>query len=1053
MRRTAWLMAALMVLALPLVGAAQTGTGSVTGTVTDPSGETLPGVTVTITNESTGAARSTVTDSAGRYDFANVVAGSYGLSFDLPGFNKQTTKVAVSAGQPVSLETKLELGQAALVEVTGTMIPRPTLEAMSPVTTMSVQELSYQGKTRLEDLLTSLPQIFTAQNSTVANGASGTATVNLRNLGAQRTLVLIDGRRMPTGDVYAVEGDLNFIPAALVKRVDILTGGASSVYGSDAVAGVVNFILDREFVGLKAGISPGGFQHNNNSPIARQINQARGFSFPTGSTWDGGQWDGYVALGGRFAEAKGHAAVYIDYRKTNALLKNTRDYTNCSVSALGATGPACGGSSTSPTGRFYTADGNSFTVDPATGNTFTPWASKYAFNYAVYNYMQRPDERWAGGGFLNYDWNKAAQAYAEVMLMDDRTDAQIAPSGDFGNSLTINCDNPMLSAQEYQTICANNGFEPHDIADLQIYRRNVEGGGRIDKLSHQAFRLVGGLKGELGKAWTYDGYGFNAQTRVPETYVNDFNTLNIQNALIVDGDPNNPSTWHCRDANAVAGGCVPWNIFKAGGVTQDAIKYLSLPMVSNALLQTRIVSGKVTGDLKNYGLAFPSATEGISIAVGSEYRKELIDYQTDLAYQLGLGAGQGSTTQPVTGSYDVKELFAETTIPFVQNARGAQNLAASLGYRYSNYSVNGGHASWKAEGVWAPSADVKVRAGFNRATRAPNVVELFQPNHLVLGGSTDPCSEANPEFTLAECQRMGVTAAQYGHIDPNPASQYNTHAGGNVNLEPEVGDTQSFGVVITPKGAPGFSAAVDYYDIKLKSTIGALGADDILKQCGLTGNPTLCSPVHRDQFGSLWRTPNGYTDAANQNVGKKRAQGLDINVTHVLPVARGSLNLNLIGSYLIKAEIDTGLYTYDCVGLTGNTCNDPYSDHPAMQPKWRHLFRASWEKGSLTPSVAWRMIGSVIAEQLSNQEALADSSMAEQLKLNLADKYGVFNYVDLAVSQKVGRGIRWTIGVNNIFDKNPPLGSGSTANDYADGFYGTYDSYGRFIHTSVEFTF
>ena len=177
--------------------------------------------------------------------------------------------------------------------------------------------------------------------------------------------------------------------------------------------------------------------------------------------------------------------------------------------------------------------------------------------------------------------------------------------------------------------------------------------------------------------------------------------------------------------------------------------------------------------------------------------------------------------------------------------------------------------------------------------------------------------------------------------------------------------------------------------------------------------------------GSLWRTPNGYTDAANQNVGKKRAQGLDINVTHVLPVARGSLNLNLIGSYLIKAEIDTGLYTYDCVGLTGNTCNDPYSDHPAMQPKWRHLFRASWEKGSLT----------------------------EQLKLNLADKYGVFNYVDLAVSQKVGRGIRWTIGVNNIFDKNPPLGSGSTANDYADGFYGTYDSYGRFIHTSVEFTF
>ena len=211
------------------------------------------------------------------------------------------------------------------VVVTGTLIPRPTLEAMAPVSTVEVEEVGYRGLTRLEDLLTIMPQVFAAQNSTIANGASGTATIDLRNLGAVRTLVLLDGVRLPAGDSGAVSPDLNFIPAALLKRVDILTGGATAVYGADAVAGVVNFIVDKDFTGTKIMLAGGGYQHSNNNDVAQAALNAKSFYVPGSSVYDGGNFEATVSLGGKFADGKGHGSVYVDYRKTSALLKRYRD--------------------------------------------------------------------------------------------------------------------------------------------------------------------------------------------------------------------------------------------------------------------------------------------------------------------------------------------------------------------------------------------------------------------------------------------------------------------------------------------------------------------------------------------------------------------------------------------------------------------------------------------------------------------------------------------------------------------------------------------------------
>lgn len=1051
MRRIAWLMAVLMILALPLVGTAQAQVGRVSGVVTDESGAVLPGATVTITGP--GVARTAVTDSVGRFAVADLPAGSYEVAVELSGFTRKVSKLVVAPGETVSLETQLQIGaQAETVQVTGSLIPRPTLEAMSPVTTLDPEAITYRGTTRVEDLLMSLPQVFASQNSTIANGASGTATVDLRLLGSQRTLVLLDGRRMAPGDMFETAPDLNFIPSALVKRVDVLTGGASAVYGADAVSGVVNFVLDTDFEGIRGSVQFGAYQHNNRNDLAQTINKAKGFTYPTGSVWNQSPTDLNVALGGRFADRKGYAAAYIDYRTMDAIRKDQRDYTNCSTGQT-MSGPVCSGSGTWQLGRFwvFSADGEtdkSYVLDATTGNTFRLRNSATdVYNYAPANFMQRPDDRWAGGGFLRYKWNSMAEAYADVMFMDDYTDAQIAPSGDFGNTGLLNCDNPMLSAQQRQVLCTDMGWGPNDLADVVIMRRNVEGGGRVDRLRHTSTRFTFGLKGDLNKAWNYDVYALQGEVHVPEVYDNDFNVNNIQNALIVDGTPGDPSTWTCRSGSA--DGCVPWNIFSAGGVTQAALNYLQLPLVSNGDARTRVLSGTVRGNLKDYGVAFPTAIEGINIAAGLEYRQEKMAYYPDLAYRLQLGAGQGGPQLPVSGSYDVKEAFVEALVPVVQDAPGFKDLSLELGYRYSDYSSTGGWPTYKVQASWAPVDDVKFRLGFNRATRSPNIQELFTLQQIGLGGSEDLCAGTNPTATQAQCELMGVPAARYGRVQENPAGQYNTWNGGNPDLSPEIADTQTYGVVFTPRALPGFTAAIDYYNIKIDDTIGSLGAEDIQNQCAATGDPFLCGLIHRDRLYTLWALPEGFTTTTNQNIGKFQAQGVDVNATYSRAVGSlGSFNANIIGSYLNKKFIDTGLFTYDCAGYFGNQCA------PTPTPKWRHMARLLWEtRYNTSISLSWRMVGPVKNDDLSPEDAIGDAANIPLLEANDIDRFSAQNYFDLGVTYKLTRHLNLTFGVNNLFDKEPPLAAGMQDNDYGTGFYGTYDPMGRYVFSGIQFTF
>ena len=939
------------------------------------------------------------------------------------------------------------------VTVTGSLIPRADLTALSPVTVMEVpQELTYSGTVRIEDLITTMPQAFAGQNSTIANGATGTATVDLRYLGTNRTLVLINGRRMSPGDASATYApDLNVIPAPLIKRVDVLTGGASTVYGSDAVAGVVNFVMDTDFEGVRGGVQYSFYNHDNNNDLAQRINAEAGFDAPSGMTNDGNAVNANIALGGSFAEGRGHAAVYLDYRKLDELTKGARDYVNCSVGD-DTNGPSCSGSSAAPRGRFFAfnADGSTngdyvldWTSDGGDGHSFRPRAGE-VFNYSKFNHLQRPDEKFNAGAFANYEINRHFDVYMEIMYMNNYTDAQIAPSGNFNDYSLINCDNPMLSEQQFNTICGpGTGYGPTDYADVWMWRRNVEGDPRSNQLGHTNARLIGGLRGEITENWSYDFYWLRAENNSQDSYINDLSIERVGNALDIIEDPDT-GEWICRSGDD---GCVPWNIFEEGAVTQEAIDYIVGTAVMYGKTKTQVFNLTFSSDWEGYGIAMPSASEGVQAAVGVEYREESLMNMPDELYQFGGLTGQGGETPRVDGKFNVKEAFAELLVPIIQDASGAEDLSLELGYRYSDYSTSGGVSAYKGQLSYAPTSSWRIRGGYNRAVRAANIWELFRPQGLGLGGNADICAGDNPTATLEQCMRTGVTAAQYGNILENPADQYNTLFGGNPELDPETADTLTAGVVWTPESIHGLSVTLDYYNIDITEVIGALGADDIIQQCANTGDPDLCSLVNRDSAGTLWATKDGYTITINQNIGQLVAEGIDLNANYLLGLGgSGYLAMDFMGSYLMQSRFTNPLVDYDCVGYFGFQCGQP-------QAEWRHRFRATWESNlGLNLSLAWRYLGDVEVDDASPDPDIGDPGAMDNWRVNGIDRIRAYNWFDLAASYTFGNGIKLTLGVNNILDEEPPLAP--TFNDDGNiNLYANYDPLGRYIFSSVQFNF
>jgi outer membrane receptor protein involved in Fe transport len=910
-----------------------------------------------------------------------------------------------------------------------------------------------QGTSRTEDLVNSLPQSFAGQGSNLSNGASGTATVNLRNLGAARTLVLVNGRRLQAGDPLSPYPDINFVPTQLIKRVDILTGGASSVYGADAVGGVVNFIMDNTFTGIRLDAQASTFQHNNRAggPII-EANERAGYRPPHGLSTNGGSGDLAAVFGAAFEDGRGHVQAYATYRRQRALLESSRDYSFCALAARTAAQVTanpdrrfnCGGSATSPTGTFIQYDPATFTnvaTYQVIGNDFVRGYS--LFNYAPYNYYQRPDERYTLGAFADYEISSGFKPYLEAMFMDDHSDAQIAPSGDFGNTLTLNCDNALLSAQQLATICGNPALTYIDpntgvrTALVQILRRNVEGGGRDDDIQHTDYRLVAGMRGDALAGLSYDlSYQYGRVLR-NETYLHDFSTIRLTRALDVVADPVTGQPV-CRSVlNGTDANCVPYNIFSAGGVTPAALAYLEAPGFQRGIMHETIAHADVTLSGEQYGLKTPWANNGIGFNAGVEYRKEQIDFNTDLEFQSGDLSGQGTSIKPISGQFDLREMFAETQIPIVEH-NFIDLLQLSAGYRYSNYKVADNTFNtdtYKVAAEFAPVRDVRFRVSYNRAVRAPNVVELFAYSAVGLGATGDPCVGAAPEATLAQCQLTGVTAAQYGHLGANPANQYNGLAGGNTALTPEKADSLTAGVILQPRWIPGLAITADYFHIKVKNLIGAQTSDSVFAGC-FAGDPTQCALVHRDQFGSIWLTPNGYVDIRNANfagIGLE-TKGWDFSGSYSRRMGTlGTLNASLIGT------LQGNTKTLGGAG-TGHFNAGVYPIN-----KWRHKFRVGFNMpNGLGLSGQWRHFSSATCA------GVAACTRPANAKINAQ------NYFDLALTARVTNKFNIRLGANNLLDRAPPvIGTQVLAPVFGNGntYPQIYDALGRYMFAGVSVDF
>jgi iron complex outermembrane receptor protein len=959
------------------------------------------------------------------------------------------------------------------VIVTGSRIVSPNLQSISPITAIGAEELNIAGKARIEDVLNQLPQAFAAQGSNISNASDGTASVDLRGLGSQRTLVLVNGKRLMPGDPDGGSAaDLNQIPLSLVKRVDVLTGGASSVYGADAVAGVVNFVMDNEFEGVRIDSNYSFYNHKNDHERAQALNEARNFPLPDSSVNVGYTKDYSIAVGIGGAEGRGHATFYATYREVDAVLQDQFDYSSCTLN-LGVTSTdfACGGSGTSDPAHFFIINGagtgvatNVAGCPSAAGCTFgadgvlRPYTAADQYNFGPVNFFQRPDERFTGGVFANFKVSEKADVYGEFMFMDDRSVAQIAPSGAFLGAATfsVNCDNPYWSADMRQRICTDQGIPSTGFGQVLLGRRNTEGGGRQDDIGHESFRMVLGLRGELSETLSYDGYIMHGETKRNSTYLNDFSTRrtalalnarddgtgNIVCLVNADTDPAND------DAN-----CVPWNVWAIGGVTPEALGYLQTPGFQRATARTEIAHFDVTADLSG-SVKLPTTETGLVFNVGAEYRDERTDFTVDEAFRTGDLSGQGGATLPVFGRFDVSELFAEARLPLVEGKTGIQTLSIEAGYRFSDYSTGFSTDTYKAGLDYAPVDSLRFRGSYQRAVRAPNVGELFSSQSVALDGTEDPCAGTAPAATLAQCQLTGMTAAQYGNVPENPAGQYNGLLGGNPLLEPETSDTLSFGVIFRPEVGD-LSIAVDWFDIKVEDTISSTvggNADTFITNC-INGFTEFCDLVHRDEFGSLWLSAtNAYIVDTSLNLGTLRTRGVDLQASYTLNFAEHRLGFNLVGTKLIEYSNAPlpGFPNYDCTGYYGGTCGIP-------APEWRHSFRANWRTpwNGLDVAATWRFFGKADSERLSPNPQLAGDVNAN----GIATGVPAYSYIDLTAAMTFAEKFTVRVGANNLMDKTPPLIPSGGVVDCPSGpcngntWAQVYDAMGRQVFATVTIDF
>lgn len=1008
-----------------------------------------------------------------------------------------------------------------VITVTGSRIANSNISSSSPVTTIGSGDFDARGTVDTIDLVNTLPQATVgslSQNSSFANGANGTSTLDLRGLGATRTLVLANGKRLPPGSPLTggYASDVNLIPAPLVERVEIVTGGASAVYGSDAVAGVANFILRSDFEGIEADFQYGFNQFNNSNSQLQDALAAIGEDTVSGNGTENDTYDLSLVMGANTGDGRGNATVYFRYLENEGIDQGARDFARCALSGSGGN-LTCAGSNQGPFPTTFVvspaipvgglpadavalrnADGTiqlDADGDPIANGAFSlngdstlSAGFNNAFNFNPQNPIRRETERFNAGFLGHYEITDNIEAYGEFGFSKSTSPQVIAPSAAFGSSINqVNCDNPLFTAEQLATFCGvidtDTGFFTRDIAtdagavagdglvQVEVRRRFVEGGGRTDNRTLTNFRFVGGLRGTVFDHIDWDVFGQVAETELNRLQNNQVTSINLGRALdIVDDGNGNPV---CRSfLDGTDPNCIPFvSAYVAGAEVDPGLAaYVDTPTLTTGSIEQFVYGASAQTDLTNYGISTPWAEDGPNILVGVEYRRDGITAQADGTNQSGGLVGAGGAVLPTNGETDLFEIFGEIQLPLIQDAEFAKELGVSAAIRNSSYEsvdilngVEGGDFSvdtYSVGATWTPIDDIRFRAQYQRAIRAPNVFELFNPINTNLSSLTDPCSgfagtDDAPTATAAECANTGVTAAQFGAIPPD-SGQLNVVTGGNPNLSPEEADTVTLGFVYQPSQIPDLLVSVDYYEIELTDAVGSIPASFTLTSCLETGDPTFCALINRGTDGSLTQVPREQAaiTATSINTGGQNIAGFDFQVGYGYDFDQwGQVSVNYNANYQLENETIAieGAAPFDCVGYYGDSCANPTFEYShsvgvAYQSPWK-----------VRGNVLWRYLSSVERIDSIDTDTGAVTTFQQAGTQSVSSELDGEHYFDVSAFYDFNDFVELRAGVNNVFDNDPPIvptfGPSPTANVEANTVAGVYEAAGRFVFVGAKLSF
>lgn len=984
--------------------------------------------------------------------------------------------VATPAWSQVTDVSELNAGDGTIV-VTGSRIARPDLTISSPVGVVSAEEITLRQPNTAEDLLRDMPAVRAANGPGVNNGSNGSATIDLRGVGVNRTLVLVDGRRVVPYDLNGVV-DLNTVPTALIDRVDVVTGGASSVYGADAVAGVVNFITKRNFSGVDLS--------------ANYRITERG---------DGQQYRLAVVLGTDLDDGRGNAVVSMAYDKRVPLLAQSRPVGEIPRSA--ANGLFNGSQNTvpilftspNPVQLGLGAGSQGAVLDTATGTLRIANQGDF-YNSNDLTYYATPLERYSGYAAARYEITPGIEMYSSMNLTHNKVRTAISASGTFQNIYQMPLSNAYLPAGVLGQFCNAYDTDPSvsgiqslsaaqcaaaaiarpgdpDYREISIIgqRRFVELGPRVQDIESTQYQLQLGVRGNITDTLQYDVFGQYGETS--QTMVNDNwgSSTKLQQAIRSYRDGSGAAV--CQD---VANGCVAINLFgPAGSIDSAMVDFINLDAQTTRKSTLAVVGGNLSGDL--FGLTSPLSDKPMAFSLGAEYRRLTAAARPDAALQIQNEVlGTGARTPPDFGEISVREIFGEIIAPIIRDKPFFHDLQLEAGIRYSDYSTTGTSTTWKAGGSYEPFPGYKFRGMYQVAVRSPNVQELFQSP--VLGLATrqeDPCQGSLPignAGLTALCIATGAPSATIGAI-PNPsANQVNQTTGGNRNLDVERAKTYTLGVVLTPPQFSGFSLTVDYFNIKITDAISRPNANDIMDGCFAPAlNPqftynAFCQLIQRNPLtGGLNGT--GETPGvilASSNLGKIETAGIDLGVHYSLRLADigiggndpGKVQLGFNGTWLdyYHFQATPNSVDRDCTGYYSSSCGNPRST-------FRWNARATYSRDLFDVSLLWQHVSRVVIEPQPNGPRLDPTSFTTVVYQGVTytnvpangiyepyRQIKAFDYFDLSTKVRVNEMFELNLLVKNLFDKQPPEVAGVGVNTAV-----SYDVFGRTYSLTARLRF